>query len=106
MPISLKPGQIKIKDNSGNYTNINILAEAATQEYLDAIEAKGEETIDSIPADYTALNNDVENLKDNIEQIKNSNSITLGKGTGDEVTMTAAQLKALLSLTSAEGVTF
>lgn len=106
MPISLKPGQIKIKNNLGNYTNINILAEASMQEYLDAIEAKGEETIESIPNDYTALNNDVEDLKDYIEQINDSNFITLGKGTKDEVTMTAAQLKTLLSLASAEGVTF
>ena len=62
MPIALKPGQVKVKDSSGNYTNINILAEASTQDYLDAIEEKGEQTKASIPEDYTALSETVDEL--------------------------------------------
>ena len=40
------------------------------------------------------------------ESLNNKNSLTLGKGTTNEVTITATQLSALLTLSSAEGVTF
>ena len=66
MSIFLRPSSMKIKDANGNYIDTNIFAQESTQEYLDAIEAKGEETIASIPQDYTNLSNEVSNVKGNL----------------------------------------
>lgn len=74
MSIFLKPGQMKVKDENGDYTGINVLAEESAAEYMeametkaaeleDAIETKGEETIESIPSDYTELTNEVNEVK-------------------------------------------
>ena len=63
MPVTIKVSQIKYKDNNGNYVGINGVAEQSTQEEIAAIEAKGAQTIASIPADYTTLSNTVDTLK-------------------------------------------
>ena len=53
---------------------------------------------------------DAKKTGDEINLLKNGqltgSSLTFNKGTENEVTMTAAQLKALLTLASAEGVQF
>ena len=134
MSIYLKPNELKIKNEQGQYVGLNIAAEGSVQDYLDAIEAKGLETIDNIPSDYTTLSEEVDDLRDDVDGIidntltqtskaadakktgdeisllKNGqltgSSLTFNKGTADETTITAAQLATLVSLTSAEGVNF
>lgn len=85
MSIILKPSALKVKDDNGNYIGTNMFAAESTQEYLDAIEtigtqtqtaistastqaqatmeAKAEQTIESIPEDYTELAGDVTTIK-------------------------------------------
>lgn len=76
MSIFLRPSSLKVKDANGNYIDTNIFAQESTQEYLNAIEAKGEETIASIPQDYTNLNNEVSNVKADLNhQIDNINTV-------------------------------
>lgn len=80
MSIFLKPGVLKVRDENEDFSPINIMAEESSQNYLaaiqnkgeevmDAIEEKGEDTIDSIPSDYTALTNEVEGLKEDLNSI-------------------------------------
>lgn len=77
MSIFIKPGVLKVRDDNDEFSGINIMAEESSQNYLaaiqnkgeevmDAIEEKGEDTIDSIPSDYTALTNEVEGLKEDL----------------------------------------
>lgn len=77
MSVYLKPGQLKIKDENGDYTGINTVALESTAEYLeemetkgdqimDDIETKGEETLESIPEDYTALSEAVDELNERL----------------------------------------
>ena len=105
MSIYLKPNELKIKNGQGQYIGLNIAAEGSVQDYLDAIEAKGLETIDNIPSDYTTLSEEVDDLGDEISLLKSGqltgSSLTFNKGTANETTITAVQLEALVSLTSA-----
>lgn len=77
MSVYLKPGQLKIKDENGDYTGINTVALESTAEYqaqmetkgdqiIDDIEAKGEETLASIPEDYTALSEEIDELNERL----------------------------------------
>lgn len=97
MPIILKPSALKVKDDNGNYIGMNMFAAESTQEYLDAIEtigtqtqtaissastqaqaameAKAEQTIESIPEDYTELAGDVTELKADLNQIIVDNKV-------------------------------
>lgn len=91
MSIILKPSALKVKDDNGNYIGTNMFAAESTQEYLDAIttigtqtktaiqnkstqaqaamEAKAEQTIESIPDDYTELAGDVTTLKADLSEL-------------------------------------
>lgn len=70
MSVFLKPGEVKVRDENGNYKGINILAETSTQECLDAIEEKGEQTKASIPDNYTALSEEVNSLNERMDNLK------------------------------------
>ena len=81
MPITLKKGILKYKNTStGQYEGVDVVAETATSDQVEAIEdaanaeisaieAKGAETRESIPDDYTALSNEVDDLKSAIDDI-------------------------------------
>lgn len=63
MPITIKSTELKYKNPStGQYQGIDAVAERTTSEQCALIEAKGAETIASIPSDYTTLADDVRDL--------------------------------------------
>lgn len=61
MPVTIKSAYIKYKDSLGQYVGIDSVAETSTAEQVAAIEAKGEEVLESIPADYSELSEAVTN---------------------------------------------
>ena len=63
MPYTLKSARAKFKDANGDYKEFDLISENSTAEQLTAIEAKGAATLASIPADYTALSDSVDDLK-------------------------------------------
>jgi len=74
MPVTIKSAAMKYKDASGAYVGIDAISETTTSEQVaaitaagaaqqTAIEAKGAETRDSIPDDYTALSDEVDSLR-------------------------------------------
>ena len=78
MPIVLKPNELHIKDGD-EFTGMNVVAEQTTDEMIaeieskggetvSAIETKGAQTIASIPSDYTALSNEVTDLKADLSE--------------------------------------
>lgn len=84
MPVTIKQHLLKVKDGS-TYVGIDALAETSTAEHVTAIndagatqiaavQAKGTQTIASIPGDYTELSNEVENLK---SAISGSNALEI-----------------------------
>lgn len=99
MPITLKKGILKYKNtNTGQYEGVDVVAETATSDQVEAIEdaasaeisaieAKGAETRESIPDDYTELSDEVDELKSAIvidENILSSETnITINKGIFD-----------------------
>lgn len=67
MPITIKSTELKYKNPStGQYQGIDAVAETTTSQQCALIEAKGAETIASIPSDYTTLANNVSDLSDAI----------------------------------------
>ncbi len=73
MPYTLKSNRAKFRDANGVYKDFDLISEQSTQAQLDAIqtagatertaiENKGATTRASIPADYTALSDSVDNL--------------------------------------------
>lgn len=70
MSIFLKPNEMKIKDPStGQYTAANLFTANSTAAQIAQIEAKGQQTRESIPDDYTALSDEVDALKSAITPI-------------------------------------
>jgi len=78
MPVTIKSAAMKYKDASGAYVGIDAISETTTSEQVaaitaagaaqqTAIEAKGAETRDSIPDDYTALSDEVDSLRSAID---------------------------------------
>ena len=74
MAVTLKSQKVKYKNEYGNYVGIDAIAQQSTEEEIaaieaqgqqeiTAIEAKGQQTRDSIPSDYTALSDEVSDLK-------------------------------------------
>lgn len=74
MPAVIKKAQVHYKDASGQYVSTDVVAEQTTAQkvaqlqaegaaQMQAIQTKGEQTRASIPADYTALSDQVGNLK-------------------------------------------
>ena len=61
MPFTIKKGEFRYKDpDSGEYKGVDAIGERTTVEMLAAIQEKGEETLASIPEDYTTLSNKVD----------------------------------------------
>lgn len=91
MSVTIKPNKMKYKNSSGNYVGINAIAEQTTAEEVADIQAastaaqgeittltetkkteitnKGNETLASIPQDYTSLSNEVSSLSSAINNI-------------------------------------
>lgn len=63
MPITIKSSRMQYRKSNGDYVGVDAVSERKTAEMIADIEEKGEETIDSIPSDYTTLSNDVRYLK-------------------------------------------
>lgn len=74
MPITIKTGALKYKNAQGGYTGFNAIAQETSEQQIaniqsvgatqvSAVQQKGAETIASIPDDYTALSDDVSELK-------------------------------------------
>lgn len=66
MPITIRKNNIKIKGQDGEYHGLDVLADNTTAEEIAAIQAKGQEILDSLPADYTDLSEDVAELQTQI----------------------------------------
>lgn len=73
MPVTLKSAHVKYKDSDGHYVGINSVSDNTTAEQvaqiqsagttqINAVAAKGAQTLASIPQDYTTLSNDVGDL--------------------------------------------
>ena len=62
MPVTIKTANLKYKNSQGQYVGVNTVGETAKAEQIAAIEAKGEEVLESIPADYSALTEAVGNM--------------------------------------------
>lgn len=97
MPYTLKPNQLHIKDpESEGFLPQNVVADAATKDQVAAVrleggnqvaavQEKGEETLASIPADYTELSGEVGDLKSALDHTEHgfdmdSSAFTLGYG--------------------------
>lgn len=85
MPVTIKSSMFQYKDTNGEYVGVDAIADKTTAEQvaqvnsaisakitemasatatnISAIETKGQQTLNSIPGDYTELSEDVENLK-------------------------------------------
>lgn len=63
MPKVIHTGYLNVRGDDGEYIKLNTVAEQTAQEQIAEIEAKGEEVRKSIPSDYTALSNEVDDLK-------------------------------------------
>ena len=64
MPIVISPNKLYAKKPDGSgYLSANVISDQTTAEQCAAIEQKGQETIASIPSDYTNLSNQVGDLK-------------------------------------------
>lgn len=75
MSVFIKKSKLRVKNEDGtSYTGVmNAIAEESTEELIKQIEAKGEEvvakgkkTLESIPEDYTVLEENVDELKEDI----------------------------------------
>ena len=82
MSVFIKKSKLRVKNEDGtSYTGVmNAVAEESTEELIKQIEAKGEEvvakgkkTLESIPEDYTVLEETVGELKE--DKVDNSDII-------------------------------
>ncbi len=67
MSVFLKPGVLKVRGSDDEFSEVNIMAEGSTQSYIDAIQNKGTEVLDSIPQNYEELVDEVEDLNSAID---------------------------------------
>ena len=83
MAVTIKTGAMKYKNGGGEYVSFNAVASEteATQianinsagaAQISAIETKGAQTRDTIPDDYTSLQNDVDDLKSALSESRES----------------------------------
>lgn len=92
MSVFIKKSKLRVKNKDGtSYTGVmNAIAEESTEELIKQIEAKGEEvvekgkkTLESIPEDYTALEGNVDKLKEDLgnktKNLKQWNLIDISK---------------------------
>ena len=64
MSVVLKSRQVKFRNTGGQlYHGVNAISEQKTADVLNEIEEKGEEVLASIPSDYTELQQEVTDLK-------------------------------------------
>lgn len=79
MSVFIKKSKLRVKNEDGtSYTGVmNAIAEESTEELIKQIEAKGEEvvekgkkTLESIPEDYTVLEENVDKLKEEMANVK------------------------------------
>lgn len=66
MSIFIKKSKLRVKNEDGtSYTGVmNAIAEESTEELIKQIETKGKKTLESIPEDYTVLEENVDKLKE------------------------------------------
>lgn len=66
MSVFIKKSKLRVKNEDGtSYTGVmNAIAEESTEELIKQIEAKGKKTLESIPEDYTVLEENVDGLKE------------------------------------------
>ena len=93
MPVTIKTANMKYKNSNGEYVGINAIAETKIEEQIAAIQsagtiamnsvqAKGVETLATIPDDYTELNNKIESVKKLYSPIGiESFTVSFGKAT-------------------------
>ena len=72
MPVTIKSAHMKYKNGQGEYVGVNSVSDNATSEQIAAIEAAGEDVLESIPSDYTALSNQVDDLKGALDEVNSS----------------------------------
>lgn len=90
MPITIKQNTFKYRNpDTGDYDGVDVLAETtvdeliadieeAAEDQIDAIEAKGEEVIESIPSDYSELADQVDDLKTDFDEMLEHETYTEG----------------------------
>ena len=67
MSVILRPTTMKVRnDGETEFQGFNVVADEKTSEKIAAIEAKGQEVLESIPSDYSALVARVEALEEAI----------------------------------------
>lgn len=59
MAITVNVRRLKWRDKRGGYRSVDFATDEKLQDRLNAIQQKGEETLATIPEDYTTLNNKV-----------------------------------------------
>lgn len=84
MSIFLKPGMVKVRQEDDEFSEINILAESSSQAYLDAIQAKGEEVLESIPSEYGDLVEEVDGKLDSPQTAGTSGQVLTSDGQGGQ----------------------
>ena len=84
MSIFLKPGMVKVRQEDDEFSEINILAESSSQAYLDAIQAKGEEVLESIPSEYGDLVEEVNGKLDSPQTAGTSGQVLTSDGQGGQ----------------------
>lgn len=77
MSITIKTSQAKFKDESGQFVEINALAEKSLQDTLRDIEDKGNAVKDSIPEDYSSLSSTVSTLEQDVSTLETEISSTV-----------------------------
>lgn len=72
MSVFIKKSKLRVKNEDGtSYTGVmNAIAEESTEELIKQIEDKGKKTLESIPEDYTVLEENVDKLKEDIANLK------------------------------------
>lgn len=95
MPITIKQNNIKIKGQDGTYHSLDVVADNAVAEGIAAIQAKGQEVLNSLPADYTDMSNDVAELQDEFERIETEISSDIAQQISSEVSARTSADQAL-----------
>lgn len=72
MSVFIKKSKLRVKNKDGtSYTGVmNAIAEESTEELVKQIETKGNKTLESIPEDYTALEGNVDKIKEEMANVK------------------------------------
>ena len=63
MPVTIKKSVFKYKNQNGQYINVDMAAERPLAEQIAEIEAAGEDVLESIPSEYTELEDQVDDLE-------------------------------------------